>query len=50
MNDPRSGAKVAEHTLRRIPHANLVRLDAGHYPQLEAPERVAEAIAATLRL
>jgi pimeloyl-ACP methyl ester carboxylesterase len=44
MNDPRSGAHVAEYVLRRIPGAHLVALEAGHYPQLEAPEDAAEAI------
>jgi pimeloyl-ACP methyl ester carboxylesterase len=44
MTDPRSGARVTEHVLRRIPSARLVPLEAGHYPQLEAPDRVSDAI------
>jgi pimeloyl-ACP methyl ester carboxylesterase len=48
MSDPRSGARVAEHVRRRIPSARLVPLEVGHYPQLEAPDQVAEAITAAL--
>jgi len=44
MNDPRSGSPIAEHVRRRIPSARLVPLEVGHYPQLEAPDQVAEAI------
>jgi pimeloyl-ACP methyl ester carboxylesterase len=46
MEDRRSGAHVAEEIRRLIPEADLVTLDGvGHYPQLEAPQQVAAAIA-----
>ena len=39
--DPVSGAHMAEGILRGRPDADLVRLaDVGHWPQLEAPQRV----------
>jgi pimeloyl-ACP methyl ester carboxylesterase len=47
MADPRSGAHIAEHVRRCVPHARLSALaDVGHYPQLEVPEIVADEIAA----
>ncbi|HKA27460.1 MAG TPA: alpha/beta hydrolase [Gaiellaceae bacterium] len=47
MADPRSGAQMAEHARQRVPSLRLVALDdAGHYPQLELPDRVARAIKA----
>ena len=49
MNDPRSGASVAERVVKRIPDTDLAALEAGHYPQLEAPDRVVDAIATALR-
>jgi pimeloyl-ACP methyl ester carboxylesterase len=45
MADPVSGAHMAKVIRERRPGADLVELPGvGHYPQLEAPERVAEAI------
>lgn len=45
MADPRSGAHIAAEIKRRLPAAQLVALEGvGHYPQLEVPELVAEAI------
>ena len=41
MADPVSGAHVADRIRARLPQRRLVELtDVGHYPQLEAPERV----------
>jgi pimeloyl-ACP methyl ester carboxylesterase len=49
MHDPVSGAPVADVIRRRLPSAPLVPLDGvGHYPQLEAPERVGPALIAAL--
>jgi pimeloyl-ACP methyl ester carboxylesterase len=46
MADPRSGAHIAEQVRRRAPRVRVVELpDVGHYPHLEVPEAVAEAIA-----
>jgi pimeloyl-ACP methyl ester carboxylesterase len=43
--DPVSGAHVVPRITERLPSApRLVLDDVGHYPQLEAPERVARAI------
>jgi pimeloyl-ACP methyl ester carboxylesterase len=45
MADPVSGAHMAEVIQQRRPGADIVELaDVGHYPQLEAPDRVAAAI------
>jgi pimeloyl-ACP methyl ester carboxylesterase len=45
MADPRSGAHIAEHVRRRAPRVRIVELqDVGHYPHLEVPEAVADAI------
>jgi len=42
--DPVSGAHLAERYRQLVPGADTVLLDeAGHYPQLEDPERVLEA-------
>jgi pimeloyl-ACP methyl ester carboxylesterase len=47
MRDPVSGAHMAERIRERRPDAPLVALDdVGHWPQLEAPERVAGALLA----
>ena len=47
MLDPVSGAHMAERIRERRPDAPLVPLDdVGHWPQLEAPERVADALLA----
>jgi pimeloyl-ACP methyl ester carboxylesterase len=47
--DPISGAHMVAHARARAPHAEFVVLDdppaTGHYPQLENPEPVAEALA-----
>ena len=41
MQDPISGAHMAEHIHGRLPDAPIVALDdVGHWPMLEAPERV----------
>jgi len=45
MLDPISGAHVAKRIAERLPHARRLFLDdVGHYPQLEAPERVLAAL------
>lgn len=45
MQDPISGAHMAERILERIPHAPLEALEhVGHWPALEAPERIVESI------
>ncbi len=45
MLDPISGAHVAERIRERLPRAPLLALeDVGHWPQLEAPERVLPAL------
>ena len=45
LADPVSGAHMLEVIRDRRPGADIVELaDAGHYPQVEAPERVAAAI------
>ena len=45
MVDPVSGAHMADAIKQRRPAADFVELaDVGHYPQLEAPDRVAAAI------
>jgi len=45
MADPVSGAHMAEVIRERRPGADIVELaDVGHYPQLEAPEAVVEAL------
>ena len=45
MLDPISGAHIAERIRERLPDAPLVALDdVAHWPQLEAPERVAAAL------
>jgi pimeloyl-ACP methyl ester carboxylesterase len=45
MADPVSGAHMATVIKSRRPGANIVELeDVGHYPQLEAPERVTNEI------
>ncbi len=43
--DPVAVFRIAEEVLRQRPATRLVRLEGiGHYPQLEAPQRVAEAL------
>ena len=45
MLDPVSGAHMAERIRERLPNAPLLVLDdVGHWPSLEAPERVADAL------
>jgi pimeloyl-ACP methyl ester carboxylesterase len=45
MLDPISGAHMAERIRERRPDAPLLALeDVGHWPQLEAPDRVAAAL------
>jgi pimeloyl-ACP methyl ester carboxylesterase len=47
MLDPVSGAHMAVRIRDRLPHAPLLTLDdVGHWPPLEAPERVAAALIA----
>lgn len=47
MADERSGAHIAEHVRRRVPHGRLAALaGVGHYPQLEVPDVVAGEIMA----
>ncbi|MGH8026384.1 MAG: alpha/beta fold hydrolase [Pseudoxanthomonas sp.] len=48
MDDPVSGAHMAQRYRELVPQADVVELAGiGHYPQWEAPERVAEALIAT---
>ena len=45
MDDPVSGAHMVERYREFVPPADVVELPGiGHYPQWEAPERVAEAV------
>lgn len=45
MRDPISGAHIGERIRERMPHAPFLALeDVGHWPALEAPERVAPAL------
>ncbi|MEA2157831.1 MAG: hypothetical protein QOD66_211 [Solirubrobacteraceae bacterium] len=45
MLDPISGGHVAERVRERLPRAPLITLeDVGHWPQLEAPDRVLAAL------
>jgi pimeloyl-ACP methyl ester carboxylesterase len=45
MLDPVSGAHMAERIKERLPNAPIAELqDVGHWPQLEAPDRVTAAI------
>ena len=45
MDDPVSGAHMVERYRELVPRADVVELSGiGHYPQWEAPERVAEAV------
>jgi pimeloyl-ACP methyl ester carboxylesterase len=45
MLDPVSGAHMAERIRERLPQAPLLALeDVAHWPQLEAPERIAGAV------
>lgn len=47
MLDPISGAHIAQRIRERLPHAPLNALaDVGHWPPLEAPERVTAALSA----
>jgi pimeloyl-ACP methyl ester carboxylesterase len=47
MLDPVSGTHMAERIVERLPEAPLLALsDVAHWPQLEAPERVASALLA----
>ena len=46
--DPVSGAHMIARVEERIPHAHVLRLgDVGHWPTLEAPDEVADAIRAS---
>ncbi len=46
LADPVSGAHMADKYTEEVPQPNVVRLEGiGHYPQLEAPEKVLRAIA-----
>jgi pimeloyl-ACP methyl ester carboxylesterase len=45
MLDPVSGAHMAERIRERLPHAPFTALDdVGHWPPLEAPDRVVESV------
>jgi pimeloyl-ACP methyl ester carboxylesterase len=47
--DPVSGAHMIERVQERIPRADVQRLDdVGHWPPLEAPGELAEAIRASI--
>ncbi len=42
--DPVSGGHLADHVAAKVEKADVVRLEGiGHYPQIEAPERVSKA-------
>lgn len=41
--DPVSGGHAADHYENAVPSADVVRLDVGHWPQLEAPSQVLAA-------
>lgn len=41
--DPVSGGHAADHYEKAVPDADVVRLNVGHWPQLEAPEQVLAA-------
>ena len=48
MLDPVSGAHMAERIRERLPGAPFAALDdVAHWPQLEAPQRVASALLGT---
>jgi pimeloyl-ACP methyl ester carboxylesterase len=40
VHDPISGQHMLDHYIDIIPHPRATALDVGHYPQLEAPEKV----------
>jgi pimeloyl-ACP methyl ester carboxylesterase len=40
VHDPISGQHMLDHYIDIIPHPRTTALDVGHYPQLEAPEKV----------
>jgi pimeloyl-ACP methyl ester carboxylesterase len=40
VHDPISGQHMLDHYIDIIPHPRITALDVGHYPQLEAPEKV----------
>jgi pimeloyl-ACP methyl ester carboxylesterase len=40
VHDPISGQHMLDHYIDIIPHSRTTALDVGHYPQLEAPEKV----------
>ena len=40
VHDPISGQHMLDHYIDIIPHPRSAALDVGHYPQLEAPEKV----------
>lgn len=45
MQDPIAGSPMAAHIRQRMPQAEFMALeDVGHYPQLEAPQMVAQEI------
>ncbi len=45
--DPVSGSHMSKRYMELVPHADIVLLDdVGHFPQLEAPERVFAAVSA----
>lgn len=45
VDDPISGGHVADRYVELVPHPDVVRLEkVGHYPQVEAPERVCDAL------
>ena len=47
LQDPVAGAHIAERIRERVPEARLIELpDVGHWPSLEAPQRVLAAITA----
>jgi pimeloyl-ACP methyl ester carboxylesterase len=47
--DPVSGAPMIEEVQARVPHGQVLRLaDVGHWPPLEAPDEVTDAVLAAL--
>ena len=44
IHDPISGLHMVELFEQLVPHGQVTKLDVGHYPQLEAPEQVNQAL------
>ena len=44
VHDPISGQHMLDEFMRLLPEAKTFALDVGHYPQIEAPEKVTQAL------